>query len=63
MTRSREFLGGPVVRTLLSSPRVWVDSLVRELRFHKLWDMAKNNKIKKKKKKEREGKSEEIFKY
>ena len=36
MTKSGEFLGGPVVRTLLSSPRVWVDSLVRELRFHKL---------------------------
>ena len=31
----KEFPGGPVVRTLLSLPGVWVQSRVRELRSHK----------------------------
>ena len=38
----------PVVRTLLSLLRAWVQSLVRELRFHKLHRMAKKNKKQKK---------------
>lgn len=33
--------GDPVVRALLSLPRVWVQSLIWELRFCKLFSLAK----------------------
>ena len=40
-----EFPGGPVVRTVaLSLPRAWVQSLVGELKSHKLHDTAKKKK-------------------
>ena len=38
---SREFLGGPVVRTCTSTGWALVQSLVRELRSHKLYSTAK----------------------
>ena len=41
-----EFLGGPVVRTLLSLPGAWVQSLVRKLRSHKPDIVAKKKKKK-----------------
>ena len=42
----REFPGSPVVRTRLSLPRAWVQSLVRELRSCKPWGVAKKIRIK-----------------
>ena len=41
----QEFPGGPVIRTLeFSLPWAWVQSLVRELRSHKLCRVAKRTK-------------------
>ena len=40
----REFSGGPVIRTLFSLPRAWVQSLVWELRSHKLRRVAPQKK-------------------
>ena len=47
---SREFPGSPVVKTLLapSLPRACVESLVRELRFHRLYGVTKNKNKKEK---------------
>ena len=41
-----EFLGSPVVRTLLSLPRAQVQSLVRKLKSHKPDSVAKINESK-----------------
>lgn len=40
----REVPGGPVVRTVLSLPRAWVQSLVGEIRWHKTCGAVKRNK-------------------
>ena len=47
--KSRKLLSGPVVRTPW---RVWIQSVVREMRSQKLCGMAKKKKKKKKKKRE-----------
>ena len=39
----REFPGSPVVTTLLSVPKAWLQSLVRELRTHKLHCASRSN--------------------
>ena len=44
---SEDFPGGPVVKSVLPLQRVWVPSLVRELRSHMLYNMA-NQSIKRK---------------
>ena len=40
-----EFPDSPVVKTLLSLQRAWVQSLVKKLRSHKLHSTAKKKKV------------------